>query len=403
MEDEMKKNRKLIILLVAIILIFLLVFFLVLKNKRKDFTGKVKGDPFTSYSDLGITRFIDDDLLQFSDAATGKKIVLCDKPNCKHDNNECNANFKDHAVYLSAIYNDRLFIVIEEEDRNFVLYEADVNGNNRKEIVSLGKLQGSFDYLIIDNYLVMQYSKTYDMENTDSIAMELLEEPISGIAIINLKEQEVDYIPEKVDYEGGIQRIHMYEDKVYYSYLYMDIEYDFLDFENIDFDYVADHTFYRIYSYDISSGTESILYEGQNIYVEEINEEYAIIREAMNEENVRIYVFNLLNQEKELIIEGRIYGNCIIDGDKLVYLSSSTDNIETEAELSHSFYYFDLISKESFYIGVAEDDVIAIAELFLGDYAYISYDDEIGDSRHGCILKEDFYKGDFDKVIQLLN
>ena len=83
----MKKNRKLIILLVAIILIFLLVFFLVLKNKRKDFTGKVKGDPFTSYSDLGITRFIDDDLLQFSDAATGKKIVLCDKPNCKHDNN----------------------------------------------------------------------------------------------------------------------------------------------------------------------------------------------------------------------------------------------------------------------------------------------------------------------------
>lgn len=399
----MKKNRKIIILLSAIIVIVSVVLLIVFKNKREDFTGKVKGHLMASYSDLGITNLNDDDLLQFCDAATGEKIVLCDKPNCKHDNNDCNALFKDYAVHLSAIYNDRLFIVIEEEDRNFVLYEADVNGSNRKKFVTLGKLQGSFDYLFLDNYLIIQYSKTYDMENIDSVAMELLEEPISGVAIINLKEQEVDYIPEKTDYEGGIQRIHMYEDKVYYSYLYMDIEYDFLDFENIDFDYVANHTFYRIYSYDISSGTESTLYEGQNIYVEEINEEYAIIREYMNEKNVRIYAFNLLNQEEELIIEGRIYGNCIIDGDKLVYLSYSSEDVEAEEELSHFFYYYDLISKESFYIGVAKKDVIASTELFLGDYAYILYDDEIGDCRPGCIPKEDFYKGDFDKVIKLLN
>ena len=90
----------------------------------------------------------------------------------------------------------------------------------------------------------------------------------------------------------------MYEDKVYYEYVFMDVEYDFMDHENIDFDYLADHSFHRIYSYDVKTGTESIVYEGQDLYVKEFNENYAFLTKTKENEN--IYALNLSNQKKNL-------------------------------------------------------------------------------------------------------
>lgn len=401
----MKKNRKFIILLLAVIVIFSVVFLVVFKKKREDFTGKVKVDLFASYSDLGIINLNEENLLQFRDAASGEKIVLCDKPNCKHDNNECNALFKDYYVHLSAIYNDKLYIVMQGEDFNSILYEADVNGSNRKEILSLGKVDFSSKSLFLDNYLLMEYRIGYDLENVDSGEMRKLEKPISGLAIINIKKQEVDYIPEKVEYDGGITKIHMYEDKVYYEYVFMDVEYDFMDHENIDFDYLADHTFHRIYSYDVKTGTESIVYEGQDIFVEEFNENYAFLTKTKENEN--IYALNLSNQKEELIIEENLYDYCCVDGERIVYLGypqNDAEAVEAEEDLYSHFYYYDMVSKESYYIGSSNRNKIDTIEMFLGDYAYLYYlltdGEEMNEIGDGCITKDDFYKGNFDKVIR---
>lgn len=400
----MKKNRKFIILLLAIIVIVLVVLLMVSKKKKEDFTGKVKIDNFTAYSDLGTTSLNEDSLLQFCDAASGEKIILCDKPNCNHNNNDCNALFGYYPLHLSAIYNDKLYLVMEGEDYQSYLYEADVNGSNRKEILSLDCFSFSSYSLIVDNYLIMEYGKDYEVEDADSGEMGMLENPISGIAIINLKEREVDYIPEKDDYSGGIQKIHMYEDKVYYDYSFMDVEYDFLDYENIDDDYIMAHSFYRIYSYDVKTGTESIIYEGQDKYIEDFNENYAFL--SNYNENDNIYAFNLLNQEEELIIEENKYSNCIADGDRIVYVGYPQDGGEVEEDLYSHFYYYDMVSKESYYIGSANNEEIVNIDMCLGDYFYLFYllsDDEAmfeGEVGVGCITKDDFYKGNFDKVIR---
>lgn len=58
-----------------------------------------------------------------------------------------------------------------------------------------------------------------------------------------------------------------------------------------------------------------------------------------------------------------------------------------------------MISKESSYIGSANYKEIVNINMFLGDYAYSFSEDEIGEGRLGCITKDDFYKGNFDKVI----
>ena len=45
-------------------------------------------------SEDGIYYFVDD-YLKFYDYSSKKKVIVCNKPNCKHDNKECNAFYED--------------------------------------------------------------------------------------------------------------------------------------------------------------------------------------------------------------------------------------------------------------------------------------------------------------------
>lgn len=407
----MSKNRKIIIFLLAVIIIISVIFLVVFKKDKKEENILEAGDKgIISYFELGATSLNKNNLLQFCDAATGEKTILCGKPKCKHNNKECNALLEDYYVPLAAIHNDKLYLVMEDEDFNSILYEADINGSNRKEILSLDKFNFSFNSLFLDNYLIMGYSKDYELEDVDSEEITRLEKPISGVAIINLKEQEVDYIPEKVDYDGYISKVHMYEDKIYYLYTFKDVQYKTQDFESYDLDYASDHTFDRLYSYDVKTEEESILYEGQDIYFEEFGDNYAFIRK--NKESEEIYAFNLLNQEKEeLIIEKNSHFFCWADDKRLVYhvlyKSSPSEDIKTTEEVPSHFYYYDMISRENCYIGSTTTNKLSHIYTFSGDYAYISYYTQsdgpisIFVRKAGCITKDDFYNGNFDKVIKL--
>ena len=77
---------------------------------------------------------------------------------------------------------------MQGEDFNSILYEADVNGSNRK-ILSLGKVDLAQN-LFLDNYLLMEYQYRIWFRNVDSGEMRKLEKPISGL-IINIKNKRL--------------------------------------------------------------------------------------------------------------------------------------------------------------------------------------------------------------------
>ena len=66
-----------------------------------------------------------------------------------------------------------------------------------------------------------------------------------------------------------------------------------------------------------------------------------------------------------------------------------------------------MISRENCYIGSTTTNKLSHIYTFSGDYAYISYYTQsdgpisIFVRKAGCITKDDFYNGNFDKVIKL--
>lgn len=85
------------------------------------------------------------------------------------------------------------------------------------------------------------------------------------------------------------------------------------------------------------------------------------------------------------------------------YPQNEVEDVDEEEDLYSHFYYYEMVSKESYYIGSANNNNICLIEMFLGDYVDIYYSIPNGEIMNeiglGCITKDDFYKGNFDKAI----
>lgn len=80
-------------------------------------------------------------MLENFDPVSGEYSVLCDKPQCSHNTEECPAFFKD-SEYLQAVwrYKENLYVIKCDSEKNAVLVQLDLNGKNRKELFEIGKL-----------------------------------------------------------------------------------------------------------------------------------------------------------------------------------------------------------------------------------------------------------------------
>ncbi len=214
----MKKRDKIIITSVAIITISILAFLLIPKNIDDAFTGEVKRIASLTYSDTGVTYVNPDRKFQFVDLETGKNIILCDKPNCQHNDKTCNADIDDLIEFV-AVYNDKIYFITMEGSRRNILYKADINGRNRRAIIELGEIQSIYDVIIKDNYLIISYTKEFIYEEDSVGFLGKVDKPLAGIAIIDLKEETLTLIPEKSDYySGSINKLYTYQDKIFYVY-----------------------------------------------------------------------------------------------------------------------------------------------------------------------------------------
>lgn len=79
-------------------------------------------------------------LMTFYDYNMAESMPVCDKPNCGHDSLKCNAFVESGYQSAAAYYRGKLYF-FDIADPEYVLYESDANGDNRKELAKLNKGQ----------------------------------------------------------------------------------------------------------------------------------------------------------------------------------------------------------------------------------------------------------------------
>ena len=84
----------------------------------------------------------------YFDIATKSYIPLCNKPNCQHDSEECNAFFNNYSIvgdvtYISnyiQYYDGYVYVIAVDEKSGYVyLYQISPDGSSSKEYMTLYK------------------------------------------------------------------------------------------------------------------------------------------------------------------------------------------------------------------------------------------------------------------------
>ena len=91
----------------------------------------------------GIYYFVDE-YLKFYDFSSKKKVTVCNKPNCKHDNKECNAYFETSVAekgYMDTTtiiyYEGYLYMAGCDDDGKVYLYRISKDGSSREKYMQL--------------------------------------------------------------------------------------------------------------------------------------------------------------------------------------------------------------------------------------------------------------------------
>lgn len=174
-----------------------------------------KGYYYYSYAKMGYC---------YVDKATGNDMILCNKPECKHDGNPfCVAtNNKYMILGQQYIYDGRLIVAVVEEtdtEYEFKLLELALDGAEASELCTYYKMVK--DGFVVKTYggykmyvhrdkafLPMNVNGIHGMEDTERF----------GVAIVDLKTYEVSYLDEEPLSKTNIPttNISAYGDYFYY-------------------------------------------------------------------------------------------------------------------------------------------------------------------------------------------
>lgn len=312
----MKKKLLIIFTLIFLALAGFVTFF-VLKSKKNNEEGvtsivstlytETKDGVFYVYTSYG---YDVEFKLRYIDYSSNKDVVVCDKPNCKHGDEDCNGYYGalSNNNFITSLfdYKDKLYITYIENDTNIAgvssvtLYEQDFSGNNRKALFTTDH-ELVQDYVIADGvlyyftaYCDKEYMKQFEdrtdmmsltQEESDGIESHqcsslwaydfetgknyaVIEEfgeyncNLGGIGIIPYVEEDSEtkntdgfYLYQEINGDNG------FENTVFYYYNYKDNECE----ENV---------FPEIADYNIRNATAQCIYENRYYFFSKRDNEY---------------------------------------------------------------------------------------------------------------------------------
>ncbi|MCR0327931.1 hypothetical protein MKA58_11060 [[Clostridium] innocuum] len=193
-----------------------------------EFTGYIQMDDGIYYS----SSMDNQPYMCFFDKKSKKKVPVCQKPNCKHNDMNCSAfqlgTYKDSILQTFTFYKNRLYLyyIGKTNNQNDVIMTADLDGNNRKEwfqVPDNSLINQSFIYQDmmfisynvlgeIDDYqtgVISTQLYVYDMnENTEKLIDKTESNKDSFLVFIGFQDGKAYYI------ESDIQK----EQKPIYEY-----------------------------------------------------------------------------------------------------------------------------------------------------------------------------------------
>lgn len=138
----MKRIIKYCVCLLAIGALAVGVFIAVKLNQK--FPDEIVYSDYMAFTEAGMY-YVKDQCLYFMDNATGEKSVVCNRANCEHNDNTCNAYFPGMGIEI-LVYGDYIYIAYFDSDiftnedgedsyeGDIKLIRMGINGEGRKEI-----------------------------------------------------------------------------------------------------------------------------------------------------------------------------------------------------------------------------------------------------------------------------
>lgn len=136
--------------------------------------------------------------LHYYDAANGKNMYLCNKPECRHEGDEfCVATSNKYIVFDTVLYSNSLYInVIEPSDSTYEykLLRASLDGSSLDEVVTYLTVN-TIDVMPNTSPMAFHRNKAFLPYQVNNVNNQ--EIGYSGVAIYDLETGEVTYLGEK--------------------------------------------------------------------------------------------------------------------------------------------------------------------------------------------------------------
>ena len=373
------------------LLILSLCFLLVsCSNQAEETDSQSIAMPITQLgiSEEGILTVIDD-VLWFHDFESGNKVVLCNQPNCTHQpySWDKNPNPTCHAVLPNrdpfdavGMYNDHVYIFSEDSLNHSIVYQENLDGSGRESIAEFDWKVYEFDRVIFkDNQaFFIAIQEIYDEEGASSS-----QDRNYIVMSLDLDTGKTTELTElKHDHYGQMGNLRVYDDNLYYYYIYYDEAMDWSDEDAIE--KADDYIHYFLYEVDLSTHQEKLVMDLGNaeegIFTDMDEDSLYFV----SSDRTKVSSVSLENLTSETLFEGVDISLAPKVGDGLLY---SENNIQ-----DGTHYYYDLNTKKT--VTIERPNGETQPSLTYGDWLITTAELEGGEYQTVGIKTDDYLAGE---------
>lgn len=242
----MKKKIQILLPIFFILIVSICVIAIIINhdnNKTKDIIslydakGKYSGDYNFAENEEFIENLLvtknciineDNKFITYTDIETGKSMPLCNKPECDHSSESCNANIPGpYGLDFIYYYKNSLYMFGLEGDF-YKIIQADANGSNRKEVASFKAYRSMSSKIASSDsiYFVYQMTSPIPDDKTNSGSYSSMENEVAqqlAIAKFNFTENKFTTIyTTPMRYQSVIILDSIDKDNLYFEYQYND-------------------------------------------------------------------------------------------------------------------------------------------------------------------------------------
>lgn len=186
--------------------------------------------------------------LMYYDKASKRQVPLCNRPNCKHEDETCNADFYSRIIgpidfYKSMIfyYGENVYIVGDDSESYVNLYKVASDGSGWEKYMTLFKAEKtitmedggmSVEWRRPSVYLHKEY--VYYVDNSESLPK---------LRRIQMGGSEIEVVAESQGERAMLYRVKCYGDFVFFQSAY----------------YIGDEIFGGIYAYNVKNGEVALV------------------------------------------------------------------------------------------------------------------------------------------------